>query len=356
MVTKSIKFLFICGRFNNEDDIFENSETIKTFRFLKALKMEEEEYNRSVVDEISFLFCRFRTLERNFFETFHNLHSFNIANVDLETMQANMFRGAKNLTKLDISLNRLQEIPSHIFIDAVKLQDVDFSENLIMLVDPLAFEGLTKLQKLNLSFNQINDLDSRTFDLPNLLTLDLSTNNITKFDEKIFYKLTKLTTLNLSFNALDNLHASTFTNLSNLVELSLKHANLSDIQPGTFRNQNKLISLDLSENNFKRIVFKLLSPFLLNLQSLRLGKNQLSDLEGFPNATISPQMNFLDIQGNPFNCSYLLHFLESETLSWEKIQLYVESTLTDTHKSYLRGVSCDISTVKEHTNVTPTTV
>lgn len=179
----------------------------------------------------------------------------------------------------------------------------------------MAFEGAIKLETLNLSNNQIIGLESSTLCcIPDLLLLDLSNNNVTKLSENIFDKLLKLKELNLSFNSIGDLEISTFTYLINLEHLSLRRTNLSNVQRGTFLHQHKLVSLDLSENNLKKLNFTLFSPIQRDMRSLRMGDNNLNNLYGFRN-TLFPQLNLLDIQGNPFNCSYLAHFMES--VDWD---------------------------------------
>lgn len=355
LITKSANFTCNCDWIDRQDEIFGNPTKLKAFARFHLFKEKEFEFDRRIVDELHLKECRFSTLNQGFFETFHNLHTVSIPKVELETLHVNTFRGARKLTKLDISKNKLKEIPSHIFFEAVKLKDVDFSENYIIRVHPLAFEGAMELQKVNLSLNQLSDIDAHSFTLPKLMILDLSNNNITKLNENFFNKLTNLKILNLSFNELTHLHTTTFANLFDLEELGLRHTNLSNILPDTFLHQSKLIALDLSENSLKKFDYNLFDPIRLNLHDLRLGRNQLSDLNGLENIFF-PKMNILDIQGNPFNCSYLQQMIESFSKQLENVHFHCDTSLIDVHKSYIRGVNCNLSTQEKTINATQSTL
>lgn len=324
---------FTCTGIDHDNLVFTTSNKLKC-----SNTRSYTDYKRP--GTIDFRNCRLPTIKRNYFEMFHNMHTFIISNVELETLQMDIFREAKNVTKLDVSQNNLNEIPRLIFFNAVKLKHVTFFNNSIKRVDPTAFEGAIRLETLNLSHNQINEIDSRTFTLPNLLVLDLSNNNLTKLDDHTFDKLVHMKQLNLSFNTIGNLNMKTFIQLINLEDLNLRRANISHMQSDTFSHQYKLVSLDLSENSLKKLDFNLFLPILHDLQSLRLSKNQLKDLNGFRNS-LFPQLKLLDVQGNQFNCSYLAQFMVS--INWEKIHLHLDVSSIDANsanKSNIRGISC----------------
>lgn len=328
---------FICDDRDRENSVFKTSG-FECSNYLTQI-------NYKWPGTIDFQNCQFSTIKRNYFETFFNMHTFIISNVELKALQIDIFRDARNVTKLDVSQNQLVEIPELIFFNAEKLKYLSFFNNTIERVDFRAFEGATRLETLNLSYNRINEIDSRTFILSNLLVLDLSNNNLTKLVDHTFDKLVTLKQLNLSFNNIGNLVINTFIYLSKLEVLNLRRTNLSNIQLGTFSHQHKFVSLDLSENNLNKLDFKLFFPILKDLRSLRLAKNQLKDLDGFRNS-LFPQLNSLHMQGNQFNCSYLVHFMES--VSWEKIHFDLDVSSLDANKSNIRGISCDMTDAGEN--------
>lgn len=338
---------FTCTGIDNENVVFTTSNKLKCSNSRFSIDYEWP-------GTIDFHNCRLPTINRNYFEMFHNMHTFIISNVELDTLQMDIFREAKNVTKLDVSQNNLNEIPRLIFFNAVKLKHVTFFNNSIKRVDASGFEGAIRLETLNLSHNQINAIDSRTFTLPNLCDLDLSNNNLTKLDDHTFDKLVNLKQLNLSFNTIGNLNMKTFTQLINLEDLNLRRTNISHIQSGTFSHQYKLVALDLSENNLKKLDFNLFLPILHDLQSLRLSTNQLKDLNGFRNS-LFPRLNSLDVQGNEFNCSYLSQFMGS--INWEKIHLHLDVSTIDANsanKSNIRGIICATTYTRESEDVETT--
>lgn len=314
---------------------------------------------------INFDRCSFAELKRNFFQEFPYMHTFIISNTELETLQKSIFNDAKNVSTLIASHNRIVEIPALVFVNAHKFLNMDFSSNSIKRVDSLAFVGtnnlqsldlsnnniteldeqvlklLTNLIKLNLSHNQFGLLNSRMLPVPTVLELDLSSNKLTALENHAFDKLLHLQLLNLSFNPIGNLSAEIFAYLTELKHLNLKQINISHFQMGTFSHQHNLVSLDLSENQLKKLDFKLFFPILNDLKSFRIANNQLTDLSGLNNP-LFPKLNLLDIKNNPFNCSYLEHFMGS--INWEKIRLSIDPHSVDLqHESSIRGIKCEVT-------------
>lgn len=319
---------FTCTDIDNESKLFSIGSD--------SIKCSNGDYYRSRYGVIAFKNCRFREIERNFFEVFKFLHTFNISNVELETLQIKTFRDAKQLTTLVAANNHLTEISAHLFVNADNLSFVDFSNNTIKRVDLLAFDGANALKTLNLSHNFIDQLDPNSLSTSSLVTVDLSYNNLTNLNEHTFG--VNLKHLNLSCNPIGNLNIDTFAYLPNLEYLNLRRTNISGIQLGTFSHQHKLIALDLSENNLKKLDFSVFLPILHDLRSLFLGGNQLKELKGFRNA-IFPQLILLDMKNNQFNCSYLQHFME--TVNWEKLHLHIDPVSINTRQANIRGINCE---------------
>lgn len=320
--TGTTKITFFCGEKSDEERIFEPSVYVCShIIFLRRY---------GVTRTINFKDCQFFELNRNYFEMFYNLQTFDISNVDLKTMQMNIFSDAFKIVNLDISHNKLEEIPALILAKSKQLKYANFSNNCIKRIGPGALDG-TSLELLDLSYNQLDG---------NFSMKTLSHNNETNFNESIFGQLTKLKHLDLSFAGdLGKLESKTFSSLIDLEILNLKGANISIIEIGTFSQQHKLVSLDLSDNKLSRLDFTQFLPVLPHLQSLYLSENQLGDLDGFRNS-VFPQLTLLGIQGNQFNCSYLTRFLEST--NWEKIHLQLVSSLVNSQGSNIRGINCNV--------------
>lgn len=350
---------FICGDISKETEIFQHSSD--------AIWCKNQGYFKKYFGTIDFVNCRFPVIQRNFFEIFNGLHTFNITNMDLDSLQPSMFQSAKSLTHLIASHNHLTEIPPLLLIGTIKLTHVDFSNNSIEQVDALSFvganniewidlsynnltelkdqlfKGLSSLKFLNLSHNQINVLHPEILNTPNLQKFDITNNNLTELNEHTFDHVTDLKYLNLSFNPIGNVNVNTFVYLADLEHLNLRHTNLSSIQLGTFSHQHKLITLDLSENLLKELNCKLFFPIMHDLRSLRLGGNQIKEIIGFRNA-LFPSLELLDIINNQFNCSYLHKFMEN--VNWEKLHLHLVPKSVKSGETDIRGISC-IDTVYE---------
>lgn len=319
---------FVCSN-DRDNRVFIDSTRIRCSKFPSA-----QDYRWP--GTIDFNDCRFPEMPKNFFQMFYNMHTFLMPNVDLESLQMDIFREAKNVSKMDLSGNKLKEIQALVFVNAVNLKDINLSNNVITNVDKMAFEGAKSIESMNLSCNKIERLYPLA--MPQLITLDVSHNNLTALDGHFFDSLTALKYLNLSYNWLTKLNGSTFDHLLDLEELSLRKINLSNIEPNTFSHQHQLRLLDLNENQLKVFDFNLFFPIAHDLQTLRLGQNQLVHLFGFRNS-LFPQLDLLDIQGNQFNCSYLKLFMTY--IDWEQIHLHLDRNAMNASRSNIRGINCD---------------
>lgn len=345
---------FVCGESNNEARVI--------------LDLEKFNCSNSIFDivnlwvgTVNFENCRMHEVRTKFFKEFTNIHTFNISDLELTHLQPDALREANNLTHILAARNRLAEIPALLFFNTKKLIHTDFSMNSIKRVDSMAFVGARNLEILDLSQNVLSVLEAQIFkDLSNLKSLNLSYNKFTEFDARIlpaslqeldlssnsltsltehtFEKLINLKLLDLSFNSIVNLNVKTFAYQSNLEHLKLRQIKLSDIRMGTFSHQHNLVTLDLSENELQHLDFKLFSPVLSDLKSLQLASNQLKGLHGFRNS-LFPQLTSLDINNNPFSCSYLIYFLES--ISLEKLRLVTDPNTFDPSIPSVRGIKCD---------------
>lgn len=349
---------FICGESDNEETVFTSEIKFNCSNHLASM------FGISTLwtGLIDFKNCEFTEINRNYFKLFPFLHTFIISNVGLKKLQPTFFRDASNITTFAASNNSIAEIPSLLFIDMHKLEHADFSNNTIKRVDGLAFAGasnlkslnlshneltefdpqvfkvLTKLAILNLSHNKFTEIDTHTLPVASLEELDISHNSLTTLKEHALDRATNLRALNLAFNPIKTLNVDAFTFLSNLKHLNLRRTNITNIRMGTFSNQHSLVSLDLSENGMKNLNFKLFSPVLHDLKTLKLAGNELQDLNGFRN-TLFPQLATLDIRNNAFECSYLHRFMES--VNWEKLRLSFDQQTVNPMEPSVRGIKCD---------------
>lgn len=171
-------------------------------------------------------------------------------------------------------------------------------------------------------------------------------NNLTTIEEHAFDKIDNLQDLTLAFNPINNLAVRTFYYLWNLRSLSLANTNISTIPMGTFTHQHQLIWLNLSGIRLKKIDFELFFPIFRDLNFFYLFQKELTDLNGFRNA-IFPQLEFLDIRENQFNCSYLRRFLEN--IDWTKLHMPIYPEYVK-NKISIHGISCKNISISSQSN------
>lgn len=286
--SKSARLKYRCNFVCDEQNTIE--EHIFTFddRILVQIENRVGSIDKSYISEISLKNCSFNG--------------------------ENTWQGEWNLSKLNASNNHLSEIPTNLLSGNITIEQLDISHNFIQRIGPTTFESVSSLLQLNLSHN-----------------------NITNLHENAFDELINLKVLDLSFNPIENAKIETFSNLKQLEFLSLKHVGISSIQMGIFSHQHKLLELDLSENGLKFLDFEQNSPIFYGLRTLYLSKNELANLNGFRNA-IFPQLTWLDITYNRFNCSYLQNFFNS--IDFSKIHMPDDPQMTKIHETNIRGVNC----------------
>lgn len=235
--------------------------------------------------EIKFQDCQFHKFGSNSPKNNDHVRLLNISDVGLYRIETEDFENVTNLETLIASNNFLYEIEPSLFNNTPKIQRVNFSNNRIEYIDPVTFQGCSKLK-----------------------FLDLANNKLTSLDEHTLENVISLTYLDLSDNPIGNAEFS--KKLEKLEVLSLKNTNIVYIRRGTFSHNQNLVSLNLAENNLQTFDFNASLPYPNDLRQLDLSKNQLTELTGFRFENF-PKLEFLGLNWNKFNCSYLNNLLNS---------------------------------------------
>lgn len=305
-----------------QTDLFSESSTSECSQL--TLTHSSAEFQKDKIMEIKFEDCSMSNIGYRIFEVYKTVTVLNATHLGLESLQKQFFIEAKNLTILDVSHNHIVDLSSFLFVNAVQLKTADFSFNHINRVDSLVFAGDSNLEQLNFAYNNITSVHKQLFDyLLNLQHLNLSHNFITNLEEYTFINLTNLKVLDLSYNPLEELSVKTFASLTKLQRLNLSHTRLTEIKPKMLCRLEALQILDLSHNHLIVLDVRafdggIFLPRFDHLQSLFIGGNQLTELNGFSSERF-PVMKITGIPDNKFDCCYMAKLFRS--IGWKQLEL-----------------------------------
>ena len=108
--------------------------------------------------------------------------------------------------------------------------------------------------------------------------------------------LSNLVSLDLSFNQLKSITSASFNCLNNLTSLRLNNNNISSIDSDSFKNLINLRFLYLSNNQISVIPQYLFYTHLINLRTVDLSFNNLSEMEMWP--TYLSQIIYINLKYN----------------------------------------------------------
>lgn len=168
-------------------------------------------------------------------------------------------------------------------------------------------KSLKILEVLILEGNDLPVLKNGSFEhLPTLIELDLSYNQITIVEADSFRNLTSLRYLNMSNNGLESLPNNVFAKHvdSTLEDLRVAHNRLKTIHAGLFTRLTRLVLLDLSFNEIASLVPEVFFN-LWHLETLLLNDNLLYNFAATSLRSYAPDVRFLSLDGNRWNCAFL---------------------------------------------------
>lgn len=243
-----------------------------------------------------------------------NKISIDVSNLSWEKLDADSFAKFVGLKKLIADHNELSTLPQGIF-EQTDLAYLDLSYNQIENIAPIAEAGVVKLEVLLVSHN-----------------------NIVIIDGTMFKDLNHLKILDLSFNHLTNIGNGTFDLVPNLKNLSMAHNNLTSLLNfGIFTHLTFLESLDISNNRLYSIDIGVHSPVFQHLCRLKMESNGMASAWDLNSITF-PQLNYLNLRDNNFDCYILEEILNSFDL--KKLKLEMDSSTLVRRGVAIRGVSC----------------
>ncbi|XP_055602960.1 platelet glycoprotein V-like [Uranotaenia lowii] len=350
--------------------------------------------------------CGIENINKYTFEHAKELRYLNLSSNRLTVLNNFIFKGCDKLLRLDISQNQITEIKEKALYDAVKVDHLNLSGNLLSDLDENLFSKLGLLAYLSLANNQISVLhDNLLSNCTSLAFLDLKGNKITSLSDiflsslthlktlsmdsnrltalKIPQQLTKFTasnnfllsifmddptnsqlyTLNLSnnklrsienitvlqtiaildvsFNPIGPLKLTSFLKLKQLTDLNLENTKIATLEHGILAQQSKLRRLDISYNNFRQLDISVLTS-TPNLETLYLDGNNLIEMNYEHIPELLPNLTYLGLFANSWNCSYLttlVRFCNKHQISIAGTKPYGEMS----HLTNVQGIYCATS-------------
>ncbi|KXJ81829.1 hypothetical protein RP20_CCG016865 [Aedes albopictus] len=347
--------------------------------------------------------CQVENINKYTFEQAKELRYLNMSGNQLSMLNNFVFKGCDKLVRLDVSSNRISEVKEKALHDLPKIDHLDLSGNLLKQLDAGLFSKLTLLSYLSLANNRISEIHDRLLEnctmiayldlrgnrihslsdtflssltylrilvldenrltslvIPHQLTkLFASKNNISSIyaesaeksqlysmslsknnlkDIRNITILETLTILDLSFNPIGPLHLTTFLKLKKLIDLNLEATQFQTVEHGTFTQQSKLRRLDLSYNLLQKLDISVLVP-TPNLETLFIDGNGLQEFSYENMQELFPNLTYLGLFANSWNCSYLtnlVRFCNRNKIAIGTTKNYGEIT----HMTNVQGIYC----------------
>ncbi|EAT41232.1 AAEL007103-PA [Aedes aegypti] len=366
---------------------------IPRIMFTSFPEMQNLDVTRSQVENIN----------KYTFEQAKELRYLNISGNRLSVLNSFVFKGCDKLVRLDVSNNRLSEVKEKALHDLPKIDHLDLSGNLLEQLDEGLFSKLTLLSYLSLANNRISEIHDRMLENCTLIAfLDLRRNRIHRLSDTFLSSLTylrvlvlddnrltslvipqqltkllasknnissiyaedstksqlylmtlsrnnlndirnitvleTLSILDLSFNPIGPLHLTSFLKLKKLNDLNLEATQLKTIEHGIFTQQSKLRRLDLSYNMLQKLDISVLTS-TPNLETLFIDGNGLLDFNYEHIPELFPNLTYLGLFANSWNCSYLtslVRFCNRNKITIGTSKNYGEIT----HLTNVQGIYC----------------
>jgi Leucine-rich repeat (LRR) protein len=223
---------------------------------------------------------------------------FSVVNLSSNKLKSFVYN-CTSINTLLLNENQLEDFEiGNCSVNLLDLNDNNFTSLKVSSVTELKISNNVNLQNLNLTLDGLTSLEMKNLrKLVNYESLKIAT------------KLTKLDAAN-SF--LGSLKIDTLADMTSLEFLNLSSTGLSQhIEYGMFSHQKLITNLDISHNNFGSLDIDIFSH-LNGLKSLYINGNNLTQLDHLGDIkSIFPRLEEIQIDVNPWNCSYLDHFIKT---------------------------------------------
>lgn len=253
------------------------------------------------------------------------------------------------LTELSLGNNLLTALNESIHIDYSQTDKIDLSNNPLVIMVDSKFESTQFLNISNTSTTicyistTVKILDASNNQIGSIVVTDalrspieefsLSHNNVSSV--KNLTELKYLRNLDLSFNPINDFEIDSFANMISLEQLILENCGLKTIDYGTFSHLRSLTHLDISYNRLGSFDLGMLS-FQRKLQQLYVDGNDLRTLDVSEFVLLFPYLEYVGINDNQFNCSYLTDMVRA--IAKNHIKLVVATRTTN--GTNVLGMAC----------------
>ncbi|CAL1267963.1 unnamed protein product [Larinioides sclopetarius] len=239
-----------------------------------------------------------------FIKPLENLEWLLLDNNGITSISFSLIHQLKRLIHFDISSNNMKKLPSDMFLNSRnnRLNSIHISNNRINRLKYHLFKNMHSISQIFLFNNKIQVIENQAFmNCSNLHTIVLSNNNLRYIEPSAFYNLSKLTNLYLQDNKLE------------LFSLDIFEGNTSPININLSNNFIEILSLGNST-----------SSYLLNIKSLDLTKNKITQIPGILSNSISNDLHCLFLSHNkisnlsesPFPKLQILHLSHNDIRSY----------------------------------------
>lgn len=176
---------------------------------------------------------------------------------------------------------------------------------------------------------------------PNLREIKIPNVSLEHFAPNAFQDCKFLTKLQIFMNNLTSLNMDLFAENSKLVNIDLQNNNLKEINGKMFNSLNQLNYLNLAENLLKDFPVEEF-PVMEKLEHLILYSNNLTDLKELELLTKFPNLKYLHINNNLFDCERLKMIVATLKRKGVKFLKWFEETFSNKEQntSTVDGMEC----------------
>uniref|UniRef100_A0A336LKW6 CSON009168 protein n=1 Tax=Culicoides sonorensis TaxID=179676 RepID=A0A336LKW6_CULSO len=265
-------------------------------------------------------------------------------NRGITSIDQNALKNCTSLKELLFNGNSLTSLPENIFDTNLELKDLWLNDNKLTEINENLLAYNSKLETLHLDGNNLSHIPSKLFkNTPKLRLLHLNENqigNLSFLDE--IPALRELTTLYLHENHLKDI------DIDKLLE-KLPRLGIITFMSNRINCDRAEAILKIFEEKYVTVYGGVDVPVMSSLEELRIGENQLFDIDLEQIVEKFPNLNKISLQNNKFLCD--LHKIIMETLNEKNIELLHDLGKCITDVETWKNLKSDFEAMKLTKNI-----